>query len=436
MSSVNHVPDANALPVDHDLDDHDQPAPTDGPTAHTRRGISRRSVMAGVGAVGLGTAAAIADHAPARADGRDGIPTRSGLNRGRLTISSEPFGTTTDGDPVERYTFGSAHGVLIKMLTYGATLQSIELPDRFGRRRSIILGLPTLADYQDHSPYFGATIGRYGNRIAAGKFSIDGVDYQIPTNDGDNALHGGPTGFDKQVWKATPVQEADRVGVEFALVSPDGDMGFPGTLRTTVRYTLDRLARLTIDYRATTDKPTIINLTNHAYFNLAGEGEGTVEDQLLQVNADRYTPVGKGSIPLGPLDPVRDTPFDFRRPKPIGRDLRQDDDQLLLTQGYDHNWALNDYRPGQLRPVVAAYHPGSGRWLRCATDQPGVQIYSGNFLNGTFTGLTGAIYRQGDAFTLETQHYPDSPNQPDYPSTVLRPDQTYRTTTVFSFGVA
>lgn len=386
--------------------------------------------------VGLGATAVATQRTPAAADGADEIPSRSRLRRQRLMISSEPFGSTSDGEEVERYTFGSEHGVRVRMLTYGATLQSIEVPDRRGRHRSVILGLPTLADYQDHSPYFGATIGRFGNRIAKGRFSIDGVDYQVPTNDGDNALHGGTTGFDKQVWDAKPVDEADRVGVSFRLVSPDGDMGFPGTLKTTVRYTLDRFGRLTIEYRANTDKPTIVNLTNHAYFNLAGEGEGSVEDQILQVDADRYTPVGKGSIPLGPLDKVTKTPFDFRRAKPIGRDLRQDNDQLLLSQGYDHNWVLNGYRPGRMRSVVAAYHPRSGRWLRCATDQPGVQIYSGNFLDGTFTGLTGKIYRQGDAFTLETQHYPDAPNQPEYPATVLRPDQTYSTKTIYSLGVA
>lgn len=351
-------------------------------------------------------------------------------------ISSEPFGETTAGDPVQRYTFGSEHGVQIRMLTYGATIQSIEVPDRHGDRASVTLGLPTLADYQDHSPYFGATIGRYGNRIAKGRFTIDGTTYQIPTNDGANALHGGPVGFDKKIWEATTIDEDDRVGVSFHYLSPDGEMGFPGNLDTTVSYTLDRHGRLTISYHATTDKPTIVNLTNHAYFNLAGEGTGTVEDQVLWVNADRYTPVGAGSIPLGPLDPTGGTPFDFRAPKPIGQDLRDGNDQLLLTQGYDHNWVLNDYQPPTVRSVAAAYDPGSGRWLRCSTDQPGVQIYSGNFLNGAFTGLSGKIYRQGDAFTLETQHYPDSPNQPDYPSTVLRPDESYDTTTIFSFGVA
>ncbi len=357
------------------------------------------------------------------------------MRGGRLTVSDEAFGQTAAGDDVRRYTFGTEHGLRVRMLTYGATIQSIELPDRRGRRAGITLGLPTVADYEDHSPYFGATIGRYGNRIAKGQFTIDGETFQIPVNDGDNALHGGTTGFDKRIWDATPIEEDDRVGVSFHYVSPDGEMGFPGTLDTTVDYTLDRNHRLTIAYRATTDRPTVINLTNHAYFNLAGEGNGTVEDQLLQVAASQYIPVGDGAIPFGPLESVDDTPFDFRHAKPIGRDLRVGHDQLLRGQGYDHNWVLDDYEQGRVRPVAAAYDPGSGRWLRCWTDEPGVQLYSGNFLDGTFTGLSGKVYRQGDAFTLETQHYPDSPNQPSYPSTVLRPGETYSTTTVFQFGV-
>lgn len=355
---------------------------------------------------------------------------------GDLTIGIEPFGETADGRAVERYTFGSEDGIQVRMLTYGATLQSVELPDRSGDRASVVLGLPTLADYQDHSPYFGATIGRYGNRIADGRFTIDGTTYQVPVNDGGNALHGGPTGFDKVVWRATVIDEDDRVGVSFSHLSPDGDMGFPGNLDTLVDYTLDRDGRLTISYHATTDKPTVVNLTNHAYFNLAGEGSGTVEDQLLQLAADRYVPVGPGAIPIGPLAAVDGTPFDFRTAKPIGRDLRDADEQLLLAQGFDHNWVLNDHRPGIVRQVAAAYDPASGRWLRASTDQPGVQFYSGNFLDATFPGLTGRIYRQGDAFTLETQHYPDSPNQPDYPTTVLRPGESYQSTTIFAFGVA
>jgi aldose 1-epimerase len=355
---------------------------------------------------------------------------------GDLTIGIEPFGETADGRAVERYTFGSEDGIQVRMLTYGATLQSVELPDRSGDRASVVLGLPTLADYQDHSPYFGATIGRYGNRIADGRFTIDGTTYQVPVNDGGNALHGGPTGFDKVVWRATVIDEDDRVGVSFSHLSPDGDMGFPGNLDTLVDYTLDRDGRLTISYHATTDKPTVVNLTNHAYFNLAGEGSGTVEDQLLQLAADRYVPVGPGAIPIGPLAAVDGTPFDFRTAKPIGRDLRDADEQLLLAQGFDHNWVLNDHRPGIVRQVAAAYDPASGRWLRASTDQPGVQFYSGNFLDATFPGLTGRIYRQGDAFTLETQHYPDSPNQPDYPTTVLRPGEAYQSTTIFAFGVA
>lgn len=293
------------------------------------------------------------------------------------------------------------------------------MPDRRGRRASVALGLPTIAEYESHGSYFGATIGRYANRIAKGQFTLDGETHQIPVNNGENALHGGPKGFDKRIWAATPIEEDDRVGVSFGYVSPDGEMGFPGTLNVTVDYTLDRHQRLTIAYRATTDRPTIINLTNHAYFNLGGQSSGTVEDQLLWVDADRYTPVDDSLIPLGPLDPVDDTRFDFRRPKTIGRDMG--------GEVYDHNWVLNDYSPGHQRLVLAAYDATSGRWLRCSTDQPGVQIY---------TGYSESADKKSDAFAVETQHYPDSPNQPDYPSTVLRPEETYETTTVYRFGVA
>lgn len=413
-------------------------ATPDGISAEVEQGssLTRRSVIMGAGVLGLTGAVAAATAQPAAAKDPDQIPTESDLDSGRLSIDKEPFGETAAGEAVERYTFGSAKGLQVRMLTYGATIQAIEMPDRRGRRASVALGLSTIEDYEDHSPYFGSTIGRFGNRIAKGQFTLDGKTYQIPVNNGDNALHGGPAGFDKRIWAATPIEEDDRVGVSFGYVSVDGEMGFPGTLDVTVDYTLDRHQRLTIAYRATTDRPTIINLTNHAYFNLGGENSGTVEDQLLWVDADRYTPVSAGLIPLGPLDPVDDTPFDFRKTKPIGRDLRVGHEQILRGQGFDHNWVLNDYSPGHQRPVAAAYDKKSGRWLRCSTDQPGVQIYTGNFLNGAFTGLSETAYRQTDAFTLETQHYPDSPNQPDYPSTVLRPDETYETTTVFRFGVA
>jgi aldose 1-epimerase len=388
--------------------------------------VSRRTVMRGAGALGLGGMAAMM-----------GSTAASAAPSGKLSISSEPFGKTTDGVAVERYTFGSAHGIQVQMFTYGATIQTITVPDRHGKRASVTLGLPTLADYIKNSPYFGATIGRYGNRIAKGQFKIDGKTYQIPVNNGENALHGGPLGFDKKVWKATVIKEASRVGVSFHYVSPDGEMGFPGTLDTTVAYTLNTRGELTIEYKATTDKPTIVNLTNHAYFNLAGEASGTVEDQILQVSADAYTPVDTGLIPTGQLPSVGGTPFDFRRGKPIGKDLRVGHEQILIGPGYDHNWVLNNYDGKTVRQVVRAYDPGSGRWLTCSTDQPGVQIYSGNFLTGSFTGLSGRTYRQTDGFCLETQHYPDSPNQPStFPSTVLRPGQTYSTKTVYGFGAA
>lgn len=377
--------------------------------------VSRRSVLAGAGAIGLS----------GFVKGGHGVSSKPGIEK-------EKFGTMPDGTVVDRYTFGSRHGLQVQMITYGATLQTVWAPDRRGRRGNVILGLATLDDYRTKSPFFGATIGRYANRIAGGRFTLDGTTYQIPQNDGQNALHGGPEGFDKKVWTAEEIDDGKRVGVRFGYVSADGEMGFPGELTTQVTYTVEGDA-LAISYEATTTKPTIVNLTNHAYFNLAGEGSGTVYDQLLQLDAARYTPIDATSIPLGPLPQVAGTPFDFRRPKPIGRDIRDGDQQILNAHGFDHNWVLDGR--GRKHRAAWAKDPASGRTLECWTDQPGVQFYSGNFLDGTIKGISGKVYRQGDAFTLETQHYPDSPNEPSYPSTVLRPGQTYRTRTVYRFGV-
>jgi aldose 1-epimerase len=353
---------------------------------------------------------------------------------GKLSITKDSFGTTSDGDAVDRYSFGQKGRLWVGMLTYGATIQSIEVPDRWGRVADVVLGLPTIETYQSESPYFGATIGRFGNRIAKGQFTLDGVSYQIPVNNGVNALHGGPIGFDKKIWSAVEIKEHNRVGVQFTYVSPDGEMGFPGTLTTVVTYTVNNRGELTIHYHATTDKATVVNLTNHSYFNLGGEGQGDIYDHVAQVFADRYTPTDTTQIPLGPLEKVAGTPFDFRSPHTFGERIRDGVDQLLLAQGYDHNWVLN--RAAGDPPSLAArvLHPKSGRLLECVTDQPGVQLYTANFLTGTFAGISGKIYRQGDAFTLETQHFPDSPNEPSYPSTVLRPGQVLDSTTVFRFS--
>lgn len=393
--------------------------------------LSRRNVLRAAAAVGVGGVAASA--LSGRADAA--TPASQSSWSGPLTISRDPFGTDPDGKKVSRYSFGNKHGLNVAMFTYGATIQTIEVPDRWGRRGDVVLGLKTLDDYIAKSPYFGATIGRYANRIDKAQFTLDGRTYHIPANDnGVNALHGGTRGFDKHTWDAVEIVEHDRVGVRFTYVSADGEMGFPGRMTTVVTYTVDAQNQLTIHYHATTTKPTVLNLTNHAYFNLAGEGSGEVYDHVVTIDADRYTPIDALSIPLGPLPKVAGTPFDFRRPHTFGERIHDGVQQILNAHGYDHNWVLR--RRAGSAPSLAAkvYEPKTGRWLECWTDQPGVQVYTGNFLDGTISGISGRTYRQGDAFTLETQHFPDSPNRPSYPSTVLRPGRTFDSTTVFRFG--
>ncbi|WAL63593.1 galactose mutarotase [Amycolatopsis cynarae] len=359
------------------------------------------------------------------------------------TISKEYFGQA-DGTAVYRYTLGNARGMRVRILSYGGIIQTLEVPDRHGHRANVVLGFPTLADYvAKNSPaagggvYFGALVGRYANRIAKGTFTLDGRTYHLPVNNNGNSLHGGTSGFDQKVWGAEEVPAISgrgTAGLRLSLTSPDGDQGYPGTLRATVTYTLDNENRLSIDYRATTDKPTVVNLTNHTYWNLAGEGSGTVYDQRLQLDAGRYTPTDATQIPTGELAPVQGTPFDFRAPVPIGARISDNDPQLLTGQGYDHNWVL-DSGGGPVPTVAArATDPGSGRSLTVSTTEPGIQFYSGNFLTGTLVGTGGKIYRQSAGFALETQHFPDSPNHPEFPSTVLRPGQTYHSTTVYTLG--
>ncbi|MGP3970808.1 aldose epimerase family protein [Streptomyces sp. 6N223] len=377
---------------------------------------TRRTVIATAAAAGL--TAAAAGGAQAHRGGSGSAPRR------------EPFGSLADGTKVERWTI-SRGGTRIKVLSYGGIVQSLELPDRTGRYANVSLGFDSLDPYVSDSPYFGALIGRFGNRIAKGKFTLDGTEYTLPVNDGPNSLHGGDKGFDKRVWNVTPNGPASLV---LTYTSPDGEMGYPGTLDVKVTYTLTASGAFQIDYEATTDAPTVANLTSHIYFNLAGEGSGGIYDHRLGIAATRFTPVNDTLIPTGELAPVAGTPFDFRQPKPIGRDIRESHEQVLYGQGFDHNFVLDKGITGKPEQAATLYDPLSGRRMDIATTEPGLQFYSGNFLDGTLTGTSGKVYRQGDALCLETQHFPDSPNQPDFPSTVLRPGKTYRSTTLHTFG--
>ncbi|WP_369138346.1 aldose epimerase family protein [Modestobacter versicolor] len=355
----------------------------------------------------------------------------------------EPFGTAPDGTPVERWTLANGD-MTIRVLTYGGVIQTLEVPDQHGEVDNVVLGFADVAGYaSDADPYFGSLIGRYGNRIAGGQFELDGTTYQLPLNDGPNTLHGGPVGFDDQVWTATPVGDEDVAALRLELVSPAGDQGFPGTLSTAVTYTLDDERRLSVHYEATTDAPTVVNLTQHTYWNLSGEGTGTINDHHLRIDASAYTPVDETLIPTGEIAPVEGTPFDFRESTAIGERIRESDQQLLYGQGYDHNWVLDrdddGARPGSdaedpLEEAAELHDPESGRTLTIWTTEPGLQFYSGNFLDGTIVGTSGRTYRQGDGLALETQHFPDSPNQPGFPSTELRPGEVYDSTTVFELG--
>jgi aldose 1-epimerase len=357
----------------------------------------------------------------------------SDATAGARGITKSVFGKLPDSSAVDLYTLRNKSGIEARIITYGGIVVSIDTPDRNGKLDDIVLGFDSLSGYVHDSPYFGAIVGRYANRIAKGRFTLDGKTYQLPVNNAPNSLHGGDRGFDKVVWNATPFDSAGGVGVVLTHVSPDGDQGYPGTVRVQVTYTLTDSNQLAVDYHATTDKATPINLSNHSYFNLTGGAMRDILDHVLTLAADRYTPVDSTLIPTGELASVAGTPFDFRTPTAIGARINANDEQLHRGRGYDHNFVLVQAASG-LTHAAHVFEPTSGRTLDVYTDQPGVQFYTGNFLDGTVHGKQGRAYGFRYGLCLETQHFPDSPNESAFPSTILRPGQEFSSRTVFAFG--
>jgi aldose 1-epimerase len=355
-----------------------------------------------------------------------------------MTVTQAAFGTMPDGTAIDLFTLTNAHGIEVRLITYGAAIASLKTPDRDGRFEDIVTGFDTLGGYVERSRFFGAVVGRYANRIASARFTLDGRTYALAANNGDNHLHGGRVGFDKVVWKGAPFERDGTVGVVMTYVSKDGDEGYPGTVRVTVTYTLTPRDELTTDYSATSDKATPINLTNHSYFNLSGDGHGDVLRHLLTIDADRYTPTDAGQIPTGEHAPVAGTPFDFRRAEPIGVRIDAADEQIRRAAGYDHNFVLRGWSaasPDRLHHAARLVDPASGRTLDIATTEPGLQFYSGNKLDGSIVGKGGHVYGPRTALCLEPQHFPDSPNRTNFPSTILRPAQEFRSKTTYTFGV-
>lgn len=349
-----------------------------------------------------------------------------------MKIDKASFGKLPDGREADLYTLTNANGLQTAITNYGAIVVSLHAPDRDGRLADIVLGYPKLADYLKDTPYFGAIVGRYGNRIAKGRFTLDGVEYTLATNNDANHLHGGKIGFDKVLWNAEPFRTANEVGLKLSYLSVDGEEGYPGNLQVTVCYALTNKNELKITYDAITDKPTVVNLTHHGYWNLIGQARGDILEHELMLNADRFTPIDAGLIPTGELRPVKGTPMDFTRPTRIGARISQDDEQLRYGLGYDHNFVLNRTGEG-LSLAARVYEATTGRVLEVHTTEPGVQFYSGNFLDGSNVGKGGRAYKHRYGFCLETQHFPDSPNKPEFPPVVLRPGQRYQTTTVYRF---
>jgi aldose 1-epimerase len=405
-------------------------------TVHSHGGIAmtRTSAFQTSRRALLGATPFLAAGLAASAAARQATPA-PGASPAAMANQGQSFGEAFD-EPVERYILANTSGLGITVLTYGGTIQSIYVPDKDGRLASVALGFGNITDYVEKSPYFGCIIGRYGNRIARGQFELEGELYELAVNNDPNHLHGGERGFDKRIWAASNVTDTS---ITLSYTSPDGEEGYPGSLDVTVIYTLTDDNAIQIDYEATTDATTVVNLTNHSYFNLNGEGTGSIDDHELQLACSAYTPVDETLIPTGEIAPVTGTPFDFTTAKPIGQDIRNtSSQQIVFGRGYDHNFVVDRPSPDDtsLIPIARAMGPATGIVMEVETTEPGVQFYTGNFLDGTISGIGNRAYRQGDAFCLETQHFPDSPNQPDFPSTVLEPGDTYTSTTVYRFSTA
>ena len=387
----------------------------------------RRATAAGLAASALLAFACTKERPPA-----EGPPAATDA---AASVTRAPFGTAPDGTPVDVYTLVNSRGIRTRILTYGGIVQTLETPDRTGKLDDVVLGFDDLQGYVKSSPYFGAIVGRYGNRIARGRFTLDGKTYTLAINNTPNHLHGGVKGFDKVVWAAQQFQSDSGVGVVLTHTSPDGDEGYPGTLRAKVTYTLTDRDELAIDYEATTDKATPVNLTNHTYWNLAGDGTRDILGHVVTLESGAIVPVDSTLIPTGALMPVAGTPFDFRAPTAVGARIEDPHEQIRLGRGYDHTFVLDGARQAGVAHAARVTEPTTGRTLDIHTTEPGVQVYSGNFLDGTAVGKRGRAYRHRYGLALETHHYPDSPNQPSFPSVILRPGETYRTRTVFVFGV-
>jgi aldose 1-epimerase len=362
-----------------------------------------------------------------------GVIIVTAISASASNVNKEPFGETPEGKRVDLYTLENANGVTVQIMTHGATIVSLNVPDRNGKMADVVLGFDNLTDYISDSPYFGCVVGRVGNRIARGKFHLNGETYTLAINNDLNHLHGGLKGFDKQVWKAKVISKSDEPSIRFSYKSADGEEGYPGVLKCSVTYTLTEDNGIRMDYVAESSEATPKNLTNHSYFNLAGQGNGNILGHELTLQAPWTTPVDETLIPTGEILSVKGTPFDFTTPHAIGERIEADDEQIQFGGGYDHNFVF-DHPYGVLSLVGSVYEPTSGRVMKILTTEPGVQFYSGNFLDGTLTGKDGKVYKHRYGFCLETQHFPDSPNQPQFPSTILEPGDTYESTTIYQFS--